>query len=341
MRIGFTYDLRNDYLAKGYTKEETAEFDSVETIDGIANALEGLGLEVERIGHIQQLVRNLAIGNRWDFVFNICEGLKGGARESTVPALLEAYDIPYCFSSPLTLAVCLDKGLTKRILCDHNVKTAPFEVVKNLDDAKKLKLEFPVFVKPIAEGTGKGISASSCVKNSKQLMRTCAKLLKRFKQPVLIETYLSGREFTVGIVGSGETARIIGVMEILLGKKAEAGGYSYENKEYYEDRVTYRLVDDAEALQAGQTALEAWQILECKDGGRVDLRSDKDGVPHFLEVNPLAGLNPLRSDLVIMAIMAGFSFNDLIKMIIKSSFERYGLYLEVPENAEQLHICAS
>ncbi|MGD9638583.1 MAG: ATP-grasp domain-containing protein [Alphaproteobacteria bacterium] len=341
MRIGFTYDLRNDYLAKGYTKEETAEFDCPETIDGITSALENMGFEVERIGNVQQLVRNLAIGNRWDFVFNICEGLRGGARESVVPALLEAYDIPFCFSSPLTLAVCLDKGLTKRILCDHNVSTAKFEVVKTMDDAKKVNLNFPVFVKPVAEGTGKGINSASCVKNSKQLIRTCAKLLKRFNQPVIVESYLEGREFTVGVVGNGEKAQVIGVMEIILGKKADAIGYSYENKEKYEDRVTYRLVDDPEAQLAAKTALDAWRLLDCRDGGRVDLRSDKYGIPHFLEVNPLAGLNPTRSDLVIMANMTGMTFNELIKRIVTASLERHGIYHSTEQVEPLKHICAS
>lgn len=341
MRIGFTYDLRKEYLLKGYSKEETAEFDSPETINGITLALEKLGFDVGKIGNVQQLINNLAIGNRWDFVFNICEGLKGDARESTVPAILDAYNIPYCFSSPLTLAICLDKGLTKRILCDYNIPTTHFAIINNLDDAKKLNFEFPVFVKPIAEGTGKGINALSCIKNSKQLIRICTKLLKRFKQPILAETYLSGREFTVGIIGSGEKAKIIGIMEILLGQKAESTCYSYENKEYYEDRVTYRIVEDDEALLAGQIALDAWKILGCKDGGRIDLRSDNYGMPQFLEVNPLAGLNPIRSDLVIMAKLIGFSFDELIKMIIKSAFERYGLQFENIKEQELKQICIS
>src|SRR5581483_5078997 len=128
MRIGVTYDLRSDYLAMGYGEEETAEFDSEITINAICDALTGLGWRVERIGNVRRLVEALGAGKRWDAVFNFCEGLKGVSREAQVPALLEAFDIPYVFSDPLTLALTLDKAMTKRVVRDAGVPTADFAV---------------------------------------------------------------------------------------------------------------------------------------------------------------------------------------------------------------------
>ena len=138
----------------------------------------------------------------------------------------------------------------------------------------------------------------------------------------LVETFLPGREFTVGIVGSGADAEPVGVLEVILNENAEQGVYSYLNKEEYDTRVTYRLVDDPEAVRAGQVALAAWRALGCRDGGRIDLRSDVRGNPHFLEVNPLAGLSPVKSDLPIMAFKAGWSYEQLIGRIVASALAR-------------------
>lgn len=324
MRLGFTYDLRDDYLTAGYGEEETAEFDSAETIAAIRAALERRGHEVAAIGNVQALAARLVAGERWDLVFNIAEGLRGLAREAQVPALLEAYGVPYTFSDPLTLALTLDKGLTKRIVRDHGIPTAPFTVVHNETELAAVDLDYPLFAKPLAEGTGKGISAHSHISWPRQLNAVCRDLLARFEQPVLLEQYLPGREFTVGIVGNGEAARAIGVMEIVFTERAEAFGYSYENKEHYEERVVYRLVDDGEARMAAETALAAWRALRCRDAGRVDLRSNGRGTPQFLEVNPLAGLHPVRSDLVILARLLGHDHAWLIDAIVAAALERLG-----------------
>ncbi len=322
MRIGFTYDLREDYLREGYGEEETAEFDAPETVSAIRDALARRGFEVQPIGHVRALAGRLVAGERWDLVFNIAEGLSGLAREAQVPALLDAYGIPYTFSDPLTMALTLDKGMAKRIVRDCAIPTAPFAVIDAESDLDRLELGYPLFAKPLAEGTGKGITARSHIAVPRQLRAVCRELLARFAQPVLVEQYLPGREFTVGIVGSGAEARAIGVMEILLKEQAESFGYSYENKEHYEGRVAYRLVADAEADRAAAVALEAWRALRCRDGGRVDLRSDAAGAPQFLEVNPLAGLHPLRSDLVILARLAGRDYQWLIDAIVDSALRR-------------------
>src|ERR1700761_1843182 len=159
MRIGVTYDLRSDYLALGFGEEETAEFDAEETIAAVCDALAVLGHQPIRIGGIRPLTQRLAAGERWDAVFNICEGLKGVSREAQVPALLEAYDIPYVFSDPLTLALCLDKAMTKRVLRDAGVPTADFALIETDADIEKVALGFPLFLKPVSEGSGKGVNA--------------------------------------------------------------------------------------------------------------------------------------------------------------------------------------
>lgn len=329
MKIGLTYDLRQDYLDMGYGEEETAEFDKESTVEGIERALNALNHETERIGHVKNLVKALAQGKRWDLVFNIAEGIYGLAREAQVPALLDAYEIPYVFSDAFTLAITLDKGLTKTIIKDLGVPTADFFVLKSLDDLDQVNLAYPLFAKPIAEGTGKGINANSKIIDKKQLKEVCSKLLNEFQQPVLIETFLSGDEFTVGITGTGNDARVVAVMEILLGEKAEAEIYSYSNKDNYEDRVSYRLATGNIAKQCEEVALAVWRGLGCRDGGRVDVRMDSKGIVNFIEVNPLAGLNYITSDLPIMCGLKGIDFNDLIKEIITSAQKRIKKQLEV------------
>lgn len=324
MRVGLTFDLRDHYLAAGYSAEDTAEFDSIETIDSLAGALERLGLEVDRIGTVRQLAQRLVAGERWELIFNIAEGLKGVGREAQVPALLDAYDIPYTFSDTLVMALALHKGMAKRVARDCGVPTAPFAVVESMADLAAVDLPFPLFAKPIAEGTGKGVSPASRVVNRAALRKLCRQLLERYRQPVLVETFLPGREFTVGLIGTGAAAAPVAVMEVLLNGQAETGVYSYVNKEECESRVVYRLVEDDEAKAAGAVALAAWRALGCRDGGRVDLRQDAAGKPLFLEVNPLAGLHPTHSDLPIMCTLAGIPYDTLIGRIVESARRRCG-----------------
>ncbi|MCG3131051.1 MAG: D-alanine--D-alanine ligase [Phycisphaerae bacterium] len=322
MRVGLTYDLRVDYLAMGYSEEETAEFDRPDTIDAIDGALKELGYRTDRIGHIRQLAARLVAGDRWDIVFNVAEGLRGVAREAQVPALLDAYEIPYTFSDPLVLALTLDKGLTKRVLRDLGVPTTDFAVVACEADVDRVRLNYPLFAKPIAEGTAKGIDAKSKIDGPPELREKCVSLLQRFRQPVLVEPYLSGREFTVGITGTGERAAAIGTLEVVLKPGAEAFGHTYHNKEHCEELVGYPRADRASADEAERIALAAWRGLNCRDGGRVDLRCDAAGRMQVLEINPLAGLHPSHSDLPILCTAVGLSYLDLIQRIMMSARER-------------------
>ena len=453
MRIGLTYDLRSDYLAEGYSEEETAEFDRPDTIDAIESALRSLGHETDRIGHARRLVERLAAGDRWDLVFNIAEGLRGFGREAQVPALLDLYGVPYTFSDPLVLALTLHKGMTNHVVRDLGLPVAPFAVVadeadlaaletqeshaeaaegaedaekkeigfdardpepetrnteaalgteeshaeaaqraedaekketgfevrnpkseiRNLEpetrnteaalgteeshaeaaegaeDAEKKEIgfeardpepgtrnlepgtrnlkpgtrnRFPLFVKPVAEGTGKGITAASKVSNPQELASACAAIWARFGQPALIETFLPGRELTVGILGTGPDAEAIGALEVTLLENAEAGVYSYQNKELCEELVRYTLAEDALADEAMALALAVWRGLGCRDGGRVDLRAGADGRLRFLEVNPLAGLHPRHSDLPILCSQRGIPYVELIGRIVRSALQR-------------------
>lgn len=325
MRVGMVYDLRDDYRALGLPEEALAEFDSPETIAEIAAALARLGFDVEPVGHIRRLAERLVAGQRWDLVFNIAEGLRGRSREAQAPALMEAFGQPYTFSDPLTLAVALDKAMAKRLVREAGIPTAPFRLIESEADALACDLGFPLFVKPVAEGTGKGCSNASKVHDLAQLRSAAGELIGRFEQPVIAEPFLPGREFTVGLVGTGEEARVIGVLEILLGADAEAEVYSLDNKEFCESRVTYRLAEDFVARQAGAIALDAYRSLGCRDAGRLDLRCDAQGLPQFLEANPLAGLHPTHSDLPILAAQAGWSYDRLIGSIMDSAMRRYRL----------------
>ena len=322
MRIGITYDLRTEYLAAGYSMEDTAELDSVETIDAIETVLRNLGHETERIGHMGQLRQQLARGGRWQMVFNIAEGLWGDDREARVPALLEACRVPCTFSDPRVLTAALHKGKSKQLARRAGVRTADFEVAATPAQAEQCHLPMPLFVKPVGEGSSKGITAANVVTSRQQLIRRCGALLERYRQPVIVETYLPGREFTVGLVGTGECARVLGVMEILYGHGAEAGGYTYANKANFEACVRYELATDSKALVAGAMALQAWRFMGGRDAGRVDLRCDANGDPHFLEVNPLAGLHPESSDLPILCRLTGIRYEELIASILSSASRR-------------------
>lgn len=322
MKIGLTYDLKSDYLKAGYTKEQVAEFDQEATIDAIEGALQQLGHQTERIGHIKQLTAQLVTGNRWDLVFNICEGLHGIGREAQVPALLDAYQIPYVFSDVLVLSLTLHKAMAKHVVRDLKIPTPDFCIVASEQDIDLVELSYPLFAKPIAEGTGKGISAASKILHPQELRTHCQFLLHTFKQAVLVETFLPGREFTVGIVGTGKAARSIGTIEIILRGEAEQDVYSYLNKEQYEQLVRYVVPEKEIANKCEEVALQAWRGLNCRDGGRVDLRLDQTGIPHFLEVNPLAGLHPQHSDLPILATQQGITYVELIGMIMNSAIRR-------------------
>lgn len=323
MKIGLTYDLRSWYLERGYTMDETAEFDKEETVAALEGELVRLGYETVRIGNIFELVEKLAAGQRWDMVFNIAEGLYGDGRESVVPALLDQYRIPYVFSGPVVMGVSLNKYLTRLVVAAAGVPVCPGIIANSVHDLEDLSnLEYPLFVKPVAEGTGKGITTRSLIRDRESLVTLVQELLITYNQPVLIEEYLPGREFTVGVTGNGAEAKVTGGMEVICRDNLP---YSVEVKENYENYVKYRVYDEDIRSECDAVALGAWRALGAVDAGRVDMKADRHGRMCFIEANPLAGLNPVHSDLPMLSRLNGMAFSTLMEMIMDSAKKRYGL----------------
>ncbi len=321
--IGMTYDLRGDYLAEGYAAEDVAEFDSESTIDSLEQALRDIGQKPVRIGHARELCSRLVRGERWDLVFNIAEGLRGRSREAQVPCILETYGIPYTMSDPLVCALTLDKALSKKIVRAAGCRTPDGFLVTAPGELDGVRPAFPLFAKPVAEGTGKGIDCRSKVENRAQLMALCAELLARYRQPVLVEEYLPGREFTVGILGSAGRASVLGTMEIEVLPSQAGGVYSLETKEKCEEQIRYSpLEKGALRTEIEDLALTCHVALECRDASRVDIKLDSGGHPSFMEVNALPGLHPTHSDLPMIATQEGMSYRDLIAAIVNSAMER-------------------
>jgi D-alanine-D-alanine ligase len=319
MKVGLTFDLRSWYTDRGYSMDETAEFDKQETIDALEDSIRKMGHETEIIGNTFQLIEALAAGKRWDMVFNISEGLYGDGRESVVPAILDQYRIPYVFSGPVIMGVSLNKHLTKLIVAAAGVPVSPGLLVTRLQDIEKCNLKYPLFVKPVSEGTGKGITEKNLVNSYIELKVVAENILKNFNQPALVEEYLPGREFTVGIIGSGDEAIAIGGMEVICENNLP---YSVEVKENYQQFVKYKPLDEGIIDECKTVALNAWKALEAVDAGRVDLKADRTGRICFLEANPLAGLNPVHSDLPILSRMYGIEYQTLMEMIMNSAIRR-------------------
>ena len=319
MKVGLTFDLRSWYIDRGYSMDETAEFDKQETVDALENSLIQMGHKTESVGNAFQLIEALAAGKRWDLVFNIAEGLYGDGRESVVPAILDQYKIPYVFSGPVIMGVSLNKHLAKLVVSAAGVPVSPGVLISGLSDTDKISLVYPLFVKPVSEGTGKGITEKSLVRNISELRAMVAWILNEFMQPALVEEYLPGREFTVGITGTGEEAIAIGGMEVIC---ADNLPYSVEVKENYQNYCKYTPLDEDIADECKTVALKAWKALDAVDAGRIDLKADRNGRICFIEANPLAGLNPVHSDLPILARMYGIEYQQLMEMIMDSATSR-------------------
>jgi D-alanine-D-alanine ligase len=319
MKIGLTFDLRSWYIDRGYSMDETAEFDKQETVDALANSLKLMGYETEPIGNAFQLIEALAAGKRWDMVFNIAEGLYGDGRESVVPAILDQYKIPYVFSGPVIMGLSLNKHIAKLVVSAAGVPVSPGQLISALKDLEKCDLQYPLFVKPVSEGTGKGITDKSLVHTPSDLRKMVEWILGEFRQPALVEEYLPGREFTVGIVGYGDEAAAIGGMEVICANNLP---YSVEVKENYQDYCTYKPLDPGISDECKSVALGAWRALDAVDAGRVDLKADRHGKICFIEANPLAGLNPVHSDLPILSRMYGIEYQTLMEMIMKAAVKR-------------------
>jgi D-alanine-D-alanine ligase len=302
--------------------EDTAEFDKQETVDSIDAALKNMGFETEPVGNCFQLIEALAGGKRWDLVFNIAEGLYGDGRESVVPAILDQYRIPYVFSGPVIMGISLNKHLTRLIVSAAGIPVSPGMLISSVNDIDKCNLQYPLFIKPVSEGTGKGITEKSLVNSKSDLKQMVEYLLNRFNQPALVEEYLPGREFTVGVIGAGDEAVAIGGMEIECKDNLP---YSVEFKENYQIFCKYIPMAAEFAEECKTVATNVWRALGGVDAGRVDVKADRNGRMCFMEVNPLAGLHPIHSDLPILSRMIGINYQTLIEMIMNSVIKRHHL----------------
>jgi D-alanine-D-alanine ligase len=326
LRIGLTFDLRGDWSAGAQEPPDLyAEFDSEETIAALSGAMEALGHEPVAIGAARNVLPFFE-SERVGIVFNIAEGLGGRSREAQVPCLLDLLGVPYVFSGPLTLALTLDKAMAKRLVAAEGLATARFAEI-TAAPIEALGLAFPLFLKPVHEGSAKGVSAGSLVSDAAGLASRAAALLAAYRQPVLAEEYLPGEEFTVAVLGTGEAARALGTMKVTV-KADSSNVYGFEAKEHFEELVDYQpgaAIEPALLARVEALALASYRALGCRDAGRVDVRCDAFGVPNFLEVNPLPGLHPTHSDLPIIATQQGMGYTTLIGRILAGAFERHGL----------------
>lgn len=327
LRIGITYNLKKDFLSNEKLPTDFAEeFDTEETIDAIKNVLENDGHKVFKLGGDNGLferLRDISV----DIVFNIAEGSKGRNREAHIPAILEFMDIPYTGSDPLTLSLTLDKSMAKRVVASEGIPTPKFKKIYRFEDLEGLDLKYPLFIKLCYEGSSKGIRLDSKVIDRSALEEKVRWLLKDYGPPILIEEFVKGPEFTVGVIGNDPPA-ILGVMQIeIKGFLPEDAIYSLEVKREWEDRVCYHCpppITNDLLERIKEVALGAYRVLECRDVSRVDIRVGEDGIPYFLEINPLPGLSPIYGDLPIMAKKMGWNYEELIRTILNNALKRYG-----------------
>ena len=327
-RVGFTYNLKRVAPIEDGSQDHEAEFDGPKTIDAIKAAIESYGHQVVMLEATSDLARALS-DTPVDFVFNIAEGMKeyarGRNREALIPALCELLNIPYTGSDTATLALCLDKGLTKRIITQHGIDTPEFQVFETGREKPDKKLRYPLIVKPIAEGTSKGIGDKSVVEDEETLKIVVKQSLERYKQPALVEEYIRGREFTVGLLGE-KRPRVLPPMEIIFtDKNVKHPVYSFALKQEWDKQVSYAcpaVLTPAELRSLERAARETFEVLDCRDVARVDLRMTKEGKVYVIEVNPLPGLTPKFSDLVLIAEAAGIDYRTLIGEIMSGAIKR-------------------
>lgn len=329
MKIGLAYDLREAVPVRQRQPEDALEeYDSRETVGGIAAALESQGHSVIRLGGGRDFLVNIQ-KEKVDLVFNIAEGLGNyRSREAQVPGVLEMLDIPYTGSDPQCLAVCLDKPLTKKLVAAADVATPKWQVVSSAVQVREIDWDgfpFPAFLKPVHEGSSKGIRSGSRVENRAQLAKAIPALVERYQQPVMVEEFITGDEVTVGVVGNSPP-RVLGMMRVVPRSMKGYFVYSLEVKRDWERLVEYECPAQLEAgvlQRIADSSLKAFQVLGCRDIARIDFRVSRDGTPYFLEINPMPGLNPSSGDIVIMARKMGWRYESLLSAIIEAALERY------------------
>ncbi len=313
-----------------------AEWDTMETVNAVKLALEERHdvAMVEANEHACQKLLEI----RPDFAFNMSEGLYGISREAQIPALLEMLRIPYLGSDPLTVSLCLEKSRTKEILSYHGLRTAQFTVINSMEAIRESEVSFPAIVKPLHEGSSKGIYNSSVVRSTEELLEAVQLTMVRHGQPALVEDYLPGREFTVAVLGNGDKVRLLPIIELKFDALPAGANsiYSYEAKwiwdtvdnplDIYEcpAKLGSSLKEEIEIL-----CRDAYRVLNCRDWARIDIRLDARGRPNILEINPLPGILPRKEDNSCFpkaARTAGMSYSELVNTVLDIALERCGIY---------------
>jgi len=329
MRVALTYNLKKKDPLK--PADYFSECDSEETINSVVTALKNKGHTVEAIDLEYPALLSYFKKNRVDIVFNIAEGKRGRFRESEVPAVLDYLHIPYTGSVTFSLALALNKGLTKKILRAENIPTPNFQVFVKGDEELSPDLKFPLIVKPNCEGSAKGINKTSVVDNREDLFKKVRECIDIYRQEALVEEFIEGKELTVGILENGKT-RVLPILEIDFSNCKKSGEYfySWKMKEFQGDadlglipefHCPARLDKDIEE-KVKDVALRTHRAVGCLDISRTDIRLDKFNTPYVLEINPLPGLDPKESNFPIMAYAAGMKYDDLIEAILMSASER-------------------
>lgn len=329
MKVALTYNLKK----KDETKpaDYFSEFDSQETVNAIASALSNKGHTVDLLEAEYLNLFSYFRKNKVDMVFNIAEGKSGKLRESEIPAILDYLDVPYTGSNTFSLALALNKALTKKILLAENIPTPHYQVFTRGNEPLKPDLKFPLMVKPNCEGSGKGISASNVVKNEEELYKKVNEIIISYRHEALVEEFIEGKELTVGILENGKTT-ILPVLEIDFSSCEKSGEYfySWRMKEYQGNNElgltpTFHCparLDKETERRVKEAALKTHHAVGCLDISRTDIRLSKDNIPYVLEINPLPGLDPNESNFPLMAYAGGMKYEDLIETILMSACKR-------------------
>lgn len=333
MKIALTYNLKKKSVDD--PPDSCSEFDKEETIQAIAGALRSKGHSVDLVEvSSHNLVKHFR-RNPVDIVFNIAEGKSGRCRESHIPAILDLLNIPYTGSNAFSLALALDKTLTKKVLISEGIPTPRYQLFKTGKEEIDAHLHYPLIVKPNREGSAKGINLNNVVFTRERLLEEIGKVIHGYKQEALVEEFIEGQELTVGVLQTGKTTVILPILEIDFSSctKSDEFFYSWRMKEFQGNidmglTPTFycpaRLEKDIEN-KVKEVALRTHHAIGCFDISRTDIRLNKDNVPYVLEINPLPGLDPIESNLPMMARAAGMKYDDLVAAILLSASERRGL----------------
>jgi D-alanine-D-alanine ligase len=324
LRVGFTFNVKRISPTSAEGDDTEAEYDSPKTLQAIREAIASYGHEVIDLEATAELPQRLS-STPVDLVFNIAEGFKGRNREAQVPAILELLDIPYTGSDPAALSVALDKAMAKKMVRAHDVLTPDFVLMSSGRERLPREMRFPVIVKPVAEGSSKGVLSKSVVQSEAELRELARELSARYRQPALVESYITGREFTVGMLGE-RRPKVLPIMEVVFIGDDPTPVYDFEAKLATGNRVRYEVpakLEPAEQRELERAARAVFSALGCRDVARVDFRMDPHGKVYFLECNPLPGLTPGWSDLVLIAEAGGLEYKALIGEILSYGIRRY------------------